>query len=143
MQTMPDPQISVLERLLASIGRVLTPEVARQLVALQADPAVQARLEELADKCTEGQLSAEEHAEYEVSVRAIEYIGVLQAKARHLLSNNCTRWMLRSAALSASALVTAVNTAGFSRGISLLWLSIPTISSRSNMAEMMIRQISP
>lgn len=90
MHTRPDPHISILERLLDPIGRVLTPEVARQLVALQADPAVQARLEELADKCPEGQLSAEEHAEYEAYVRAIEFIGVLQAKARHLLSNGCT-----------------------------------------------------
>jgi hypothetical protein len=86
----PDPHTPVLERLLDPIGRTLTPEVARRWVALQADPTVQVRLEELADKCTEGQLSTEERAEYETDVRAIEFIGVLQAKARHFLTNACT-----------------------------------------------------
>jgi hypothetical protein len=90
MYTTPDPPISILERLLDPIGQALTPEVARQLMALQVDPAVQARMEELADKCTEGQLSADEHAEYETYVRAIEFIGVLQAKARHRLNSGCT-----------------------------------------------------
>ena len=54
------PHPSVLSRLLDPVGRCLTREVAEQLVTLQVDPAVQARLEELADKCTEGQLSADE-----------------------------------------------------------------------------------
>jgi hypothetical protein len=53
------PHPSVLSRLLDPVGRCLTPEVAQHLVALQVDPAVQARLDELAEKCTEGQLSAE------------------------------------------------------------------------------------
>jgi hypothetical protein len=55
---------SVLSRLLDPVGRCLTPDVAQRLVALQADPAVQARLEELADKCTESKLSADERTEY-------------------------------------------------------------------------------
>ena len=48
--------------------------------------SVQARLEELADKSTEGQLSDAERAEYATAVAAIEFISVLQAKARRLLS---------------------------------------------------------
>jgi hypothetical protein len=87
MDTIPDPNILILDRLLDPIGRVLTPEVAQRLVSLQADPAVQGRLEELADKCTEGQLSPEERAEYETYVQAIDFIAILQAKARHLLSS--------------------------------------------------------
>jgi hypothetical protein len=87
MQTTPDPHTSLLEGLLDPIERVLTPEVARQLVVLQADPAVQGRLEELADRCTEGELSAEERAEYETYVRAIECVAVLQAKARRMLQH--------------------------------------------------------
>jgi len=54
----------VLSRLLDPVGRCLTPEVAQHLVALQVEPAAQARLEELAEKCTEGQLSADERTEY-------------------------------------------------------------------------------
>jgi hypothetical protein len=72
------------------VGRVLTLEVAQQLVGLQADPAVQARLEELADKCTAGQLSTDERVEYETSVQALEFIAVLQAKARRALRNGST-----------------------------------------------------
>jgi hypothetical protein len=44
-------------------------------------------LEDLADKCTEGQFSGEEPAEYETYVRAIEFIAVLQARARRVLSH--------------------------------------------------------
>ena len=47
---------------------------------------MQARLEELADTCTEGQLSAEERAEYETAVAAMECISVLQAQAQRLLN---------------------------------------------------------
>jgi hypothetical protein len=78
-------QPSILDQLLAPVGDCLTPEVARHLVDLHASPDVQARLEELADKNTAGQLSAEERAEYETAVAAIEFISMLQAKARRLL----------------------------------------------------------
>ena len=44
---------SIFARLLALVGQCLTPEVARHLVDLRADADVQARLEELADKCTD------------------------------------------------------------------------------------------
>jgi hypothetical protein len=81
------PHLSVLSRLLDPVGHCLTPEVAQHLVALQVDPAVQARLEELADKCTEDQLSADERTEYETYVQALEFIAVLQAQARSLLTN--------------------------------------------------------
>ena len=86
-----EPQLSIHDpsifaRLLAPVGQCLTPEVARHLVDLRADADVQARLEELADTCTEGQLSAEERAEYETAVAAMECISVLQAQARRLLN---------------------------------------------------------
>src|SRR5713226_1783634 len=51
---------SILDQLLTPVGDCLTPEVARHLVDLHASADVQARLEALADKSTEGQLSAEE-----------------------------------------------------------------------------------
>jgi hypothetical protein len=43
-----------LERLLDPVSRCLTPEVARQLIELRADPDLQERIDTLADKCTEG-----------------------------------------------------------------------------------------
>lgn len=78
---------TVLDRLLEPVGRSMTPELARELVELRAAPDVQARLDELAEKCNEGQLTAEERAEYESFIHAIHLIGLLQAKARAVLQN--------------------------------------------------------
>lgn len=77
---------SALDRLLDPVGRCLTPEVARALVALRTDAETQARIDELADKCTEGMLSPAERAEYEAYVAAIDFLTVLQAKARGALA---------------------------------------------------------
>ena len=74
-----------LDRMLEPVSRCLTPEVADRLVQLQADPELQARIDELADKCTEGDLTDEERGEYETYVRAGNVIAILQAKARKSL----------------------------------------------------------
>lgn len=78
--------LSALDRILDPVGRCLTPEVARALVQLRADEGTQARLEELADKSTEGTLTPGEREEYEAYVSAIDFLSVLQAKARSILS---------------------------------------------------------
>lgn len=75
-----------LDRLLDPVSRCLTPEVARQLVALRSDPELQARVDALADRCNDGSLSPEEREEYEIYVRASRFIAILQAKARKLLA---------------------------------------------------------
>lgn len=59
------PVALALDRILDPVSRCFTPEVARALLLLRADADTQARIEELADKSTEGQLSADERAEYE------------------------------------------------------------------------------
>jgi hypothetical protein len=46
---------------------------------------MRARIAQLAEKANEGQLSSEEHEEYETYVRAIHFFTVLQSKARRLL----------------------------------------------------------
>ena len=78
----------------ATIDRLLTPaadsmpiEVARWLVGLRADSDLQARLDELADKNTDGIITESELAEYDEYLRASEVIGVLQAKARLALAS--------------------------------------------------------
>lgn len=88
MEQIVEQRVEVLTRLLEPVGRCLTPEVATAIVNLRADPSVQARIEELADKCTEGRLSPEEQAEYETFVHAIDFIAVLQAQARDILGAN-------------------------------------------------------
>jgi hypothetical protein len=77
---------AVLDRLLDPVARCLTPDGARRLVNLRADPVVQGRIDDLADRCTAGQLTAEEQSEYETYVSFIAFIGLLQAKARRRLA---------------------------------------------------------
>jgi hypothetical protein len=55
----------------------LTPAMARRLVEFRADMATQARVDELATKCNEGELTTAERGEYEAYVRAIHLISVL------------------------------------------------------------------
>ncbi|RIK79057.1 MAG: hypothetical protein DCC68_13920 [Planctomycetota bacterium] len=73
-----------LERLVSPLADCFTPDVARRVAALRADPRLQARIDELADKCNEGELTAEERDEYELYVHTGEVIALLQAKARSL-----------------------------------------------------------
>lgn len=64
-----------------------TPGQARAPVDYRGDEALRARVEELAGKCTEGQLTDDERAEYEGYVKANKFIATLQAKARKMLSH--------------------------------------------------------
>ena len=72
----------ILDRLLDPVGRCLSKRAARELAGLRADEETQSRVRELAEKCNEGTLSAEEHSEYEACVMAANVIAILQAKAR-------------------------------------------------------------
>jgi len=76
---------AVLERLLEPVSQSLNVEAARKLIRLKADARAQARVDELARKCNEGQLTPAERAEYERVVTAGTLIAILQAKARLLL----------------------------------------------------------
>jgi len=78
---------AVLDRLLDPLARSLTPDVAKNISELRADPETLARIAELADKCNEGTLSHKEKAEYESAVAVSSFIAILQAKARALLKN--------------------------------------------------------
>lgn len=79
------PEASVIDRLMAPIGECLSPEVARRLVSLRADAALQARVDELADRCSAGTLTEPERAEYEQYVRFSQFVTLLQSRARRLL----------------------------------------------------------
>lgn len=83
---MPTAQAdSTLDRLLDPVSECLTPEVARRLIALRASPDLQNRIDELADKNTEGTLTSQEREEYETYVLGGRFISILQAKARRQL----------------------------------------------------------
>jgi hypothetical protein len=61
--------------------------LARELASLRATPEIQSRLEELAAKSTEGELTVEEQAEYAAYVDAIDVISLLQARARSVIAS--------------------------------------------------------
>lgn len=79
-----------LDCLLAPVTQCFTPEVAERLVALHADAETQARIEELAGKANEGELSPEELSEYEDYVEAVDLIAILQVRARAVLAKRTT-----------------------------------------------------
>jgi hypothetical protein len=72
----------VLKRLLDPLVRCLSPEGARELVRMKADRVAQARIDLLAKKCNEGQLTPKEQHEYETYVHLGNMIAILKAKAR-------------------------------------------------------------
>lgn len=64
----------------------MTPESAKRLLAFRADPQLQALVDELADKCNEGTLSAKEEADYASYVAFGTFVALLKSKARQLLA---------------------------------------------------------
>ena len=78
---------AALDRVFEPISRCLTPTVAQKIVDLRADQELNARIQELAEKANEGQLTESERSEYESYVRAIDLISILQSKARRFLAN--------------------------------------------------------
>ena len=74
-----------LQRLLRPLRREFSVQLADALVRLEADPEVQARYDQLADRNTEGTLTAKQRAELESLVRANSLLAVLKAEARAFL----------------------------------------------------------
>lgn len=77
---------TTLNRLVDPVVRTFTPDVARALMKLRADPALQARMDKLAEKCNEGRLTPQEQEEYDTAIRFANYLAILQAKARRALA---------------------------------------------------------
>ena len=82
---MSNSNSSLFDRLLDRLAQRLTPDAARAIADFRVDPEMQAHIDDLADKCSQGQLSAEERRQYEDVVEAIDMIAVLQDKARATL----------------------------------------------------------
>ena len=78
---------STMDHVLGAVGECLDGLSAQALLRLRADEPLQARIEELADRCTEGRLSEDERDEYETLIRIGNFIAILQAKARQQLAS--------------------------------------------------------
>ena len=80
--------LPVLDGLLSPLGECLNPESARRVLALKADPKLQARVDDLATRHSEGLLTPEEQAEYGKYVSYSTFVAILKSKARRLLADS-------------------------------------------------------
>jgi hypothetical protein len=81
----------VLDQLMAPLGDCLTPESAKRLLALKADPKLQAVVDDLAERHSRGELTPDEEAEYGGYVYFDTFVAILKSKARQLLANSSRR----------------------------------------------------
>ena len=66
---------------------ILLPGKAEDVLNFHPDPALQDRIDALAAKSNEGELSEAEREEYEGYARANKFIAILQRQARRLLGS--------------------------------------------------------
>lgn len=78
---------AAFDRATVPLLKILERDQARRIADFQGDEALQTRIAELAEKANEGELTAEESAEYLGYAQANQFIAVLQAKARQLLAS--------------------------------------------------------
>ena len=77
----------ILDRLMDPLGDCLTEESARRVLALKADPQLQGRVNELAEKCAEGTLTDDEREDYQRYVSFGTFVAILKSKARLMLKS--------------------------------------------------------
>lgn len=76
---------SLLDRFLDPVVDFLPADTARKIIELGIDPALQNRLDELADKANEGTLSVDEREEYERYIEELDVIAIFKLKAKAAL----------------------------------------------------------
>jgi hypothetical protein len=79
-------EMAAFDRGIRRVMQIVLPEKAEQIIGFRGDAELQARIEELAEKSTEGQLSETEKSEYDGYVRANKFIAILQKQARSLIA---------------------------------------------------------
>ena len=79
---------AIIDEMLEPLAEALTPEAARLFVELKAPASVQARVDELAAKCNEGELTDLERADYEKYVRIGNLFALLKAKAKRVIAES-------------------------------------------------------
>ncbi len=78
---------AAFDRATEPVFRILSKAQAMEIIDFHGDETLQQRIEELAGKANEGELTDEERAEYLGYAQANKFIAVLQAKARRLLAS--------------------------------------------------------
>jgi hypothetical protein len=77
-------EIDAFERGVRPLLEIVLPEKVEAVLRFRADPALRARIDSLAAKSTEGQLTETEREEYAGYVRANKFVAVLRRQAKQL-----------------------------------------------------------
>ena len=77
-------ETAAFEQGIRPLMEIVLPDKRDAVIGFRAYPQLQARIEELARKSTEGQLTEEERAEYSVFVRANKFVAILKRQASRL-----------------------------------------------------------
>ena len=76
------PETTAFDRGIRPLLEIVLLDKVDAVMSFRPEPALQGRIEELAAKSTEGELTAEERAEYEGYVRANKFIAILRRQAQ-------------------------------------------------------------
>lgn len=77
-------EIMAFDRGVMPLLQIVLPDKAESIANFHPDPALADRIEELASKSTEGELTPEELAEYVGYVRANKFVSILKRQAERL-----------------------------------------------------------
>ena len=77
-------ETAAFEQAIRPLMEIVLPDNRDAVIGFRADPQLQARIEELARKSTEGELTEEERAEYSGFVRANKFVAILERQASRL-----------------------------------------------------------
>ena len=78
----------LLGDVLDPLTRCLDAESAQRVAEFRIAPAVQERVDALAEQANEGLLTDDERAEYEALINAADFIAILKLKAQRSLRSN-------------------------------------------------------
>lgn len=77
-------ETAAFERGVRPVAEIVFPEKSQAVLGFRPAPELQARIEELAAKSTEGTLTDAERSEYEGYVRANKFVAILKRLAREI-----------------------------------------------------------
>jgi hypothetical protein len=82
------PEAMAFERGIRPVLQIMLPDKLDAILQFRPSPDLQARIEELAGKSNEGELTEAERSEYEGYLRANKFVAVLQRQAREMVGSS-------------------------------------------------------
>lgn len=79
---------TALHELFDSVGNCLSVDVAAKLRSLRVSDELQTQLDQWATENSQGTLGANDRQQYEAILRALNFVSVLQAKAKRITDNS-------------------------------------------------------